>query len=66
MQDSPLVCEVDRPRDVEQAGHLRPSRLARSAGQRCPLHITHREVLLPLVLAHLVDRHDVRMVERGR
>ena len=34
-------------------------------GQRGPLYEFHREVLLALVLADLVDRHDVGMVEIG-
>ena len=32
--------------------------------QVAPLHVAHREVELPVVLARLVDGHDVRVVER--
>jgi hypothetical protein len=36
------------------------------APQVAPLHVAHREVELLVVLARLVDRHHVRVVERRR
>ncbi len=50
---------------------IRPATSARAIAarvlrQRGPLDELHREVLLALVLADLVDRHDVGMVEVGR
>ena len=52
----------------DQVGRL--ARRQRSVGQRLrqalPLDEAHREIMLALVLADLVDRHDARMVEVGR
>ena len=66
MQDAVLVGVVHGAGDVEQAGDLGAGVAAGVPGQRGPLDELHREVLLALVLADLVDRHDVGVVEVRR
>ena len=68
VDDAVLVGVLRRPR--RPADQLRPPR-AGAAGRRRPLRQAlaldepHAEVMLPVVLADLVDRHDAGMVEVG-
>ena len=68
VQDAPLVRMVDGPGD---RGHRLRGSLGSGGGFRQPLGEAaaldqlHREVAEALVLADLVDRHDVRVVEVG-
>ena len=51
-----------------QLGRLagRQRAVGQPLGEALPLDEAHREVMLALVLADLVDRHDARVVEVGR
>ena len=48
---------------VDQARDLRANRAAGVPCQRGPLDVFHRIVLMPVVFADLVDRHDMRMIQ---
>ena len=55
-----LVADVDRPGRLER--RLRVDEVA----QRAALDVPHHEVELPVALAGVVDRDDVRVLERRR
>jgi hypothetical protein len=62
-----LVGVVDGPRHTgQQLGRLPGRQRRRQARQALALDQLHAEVVLPLVLADFVNRHDVGMVEVGR
>src|SRR5262249_25285285 len=64
-----LVGVLHRPRQrLDQLGRLARRRRAggKAVVQAAALHVGHREVRRPLVLADLVDRHDVRVVQLRR
>ena len=59
-------------RVMDGAGHRRrePRRRARVAAktldlcsQVAPVHELHAEIMMAVVLAHLVNRHDIRVIE---
>ena len=63
------VCIFDRVGDLCQKRCCLARRQRASGetlGEALPLDQAHREVMLPLVLADLIDRHDRRMIEVGR
>ena len=69
VQDAPLVGVVHR---LGRLGHQprprpsgRPCTVGEPVGEAAALDQLHAEVVLAVVLADLVDRHDVRVVERG-
>src|SRR5205807_1286015 len=69
VQDTVLVGEVDSAGDDSQQprGSLRLSlQLVNLAGQAAAHDELHGEVVLTVVLAHLVNGHDVRVVQVGR
>jgi hypothetical protein len=73
MQHAALVRVMHRAghRRQQLRGPARPLRVPRLAGrvqlaEVAALDEFHAEVMLPLVLPNLVDRHDVRMVEVRR
>ena len=66
VQDAALVGVVHGPDHVDHALDLRARIAPGVLRQRGPLDELHRVVLLAFMLADLVDRHDVGMVEVGR
>ena len=66
VQDPALVGVVHGPDHGEHALDFRARIAPGMLRQRGPLDELHRVVLLALVLAHLVDRHDVGVVEVRR
>ena len=68
MDHAALVGVLDGLGDpAHQRGGLagRQRAVGQALGEALPLDEAHREVMLALVLADLVDRHDARMVEVG-
>ena len=69
MDHAARVGVVDRLGDPRhQLGRLagRQGPFGQPLGQALPLDEAHAEIVLPLVLADLVDRHDARMIEVRR
>lgn len=70
VENATLMRKMDRPRQRTDELSCSPRishRLASQArAQVGPVHQAHAEIVLPLVLTYLVDRHDVRVREAGR
>ena len=65
VQDPPAVGVVDGQGHVAEAGGLGAGVEPRGLGEIAAGDVLHREVLQALMFADFIDRHDVRMVERG-
>ena len=63
------VCRVERSRDLLQDRERVVRILRASVGDQLPevgpVHVAHRDVRHPVEVAGVVDRDDVRMVDRG-
>ena len=62
------MSEIDCPGNLHKHGRCRTGifhKVGQFLGQRAVGHEFHREVLLAVMLANLVDRQDIRMVEVG-
>ncbi len=69
MEDAPLMSIMDRAGDGRHQGRggTRVRGVSRHVGRQVPaLDELHAEVMVPFVLADLVDRHDVRVIEVRR
>ena len=66
MQDSGAVCCRDRRCDLRADREERASldAVLQQLAQRPPRQILHRDEVLAVVLADLVDRHDARVIQR--
>ena len=69
MDDAPLMRGVERVRHVrrDHDGFLIGKRPAHDAGgERLPFQQLHDQKRCALVFANVVDRADIRVIERGR
>ena len=68
VEDAALVGMVDGPRYLSQSPGRLPRRVHHPVEppiEASAVEQSHAEVMVALMLAHLVDRHDVRVVEVG-
>ena len=66
VNDFVVVCELNGLRDgLDQTGRVtsRKRPAGNSRRQALPLDVAHREIVLPFVLAHLLNRHDPRVIQ---
>ena len=54
---------TDLGQDLRGTGHTQPTFGVEQLLDRAPLNILHRDIVEPIRLTDLIDRHDVGMVE---
>ncbi len=68
MGDAPAVGVIESGRElpdqIERLGHVEGTTDLDQFPQRLPLDKLHRDVAGPLLLTHVVDRHDVRVPQQ--
>ena len=69
VDEAPGVSRLERSRDLRDEGddllRLQPAALLQPRLQVGAVDVAHRDVEDPVLAASLVDRDDVRMLERG-